>query len=181
MKRLFCLVATILICASVFGQHCPYDFSAAIIVHIHEKDSSKTIPNLRLTLIDSSGKALTATYYRNKQFVNDTVRFWQNPAQTTFKGYIDNENPAEDEKIRFPFAADHYVLVISRGMDLTGYSIRIENGKSKNQYQLPYYDVSLSNNDKYILCGTYDEKDYRVKTYGDREYKPVDITLTRKK
>lgn len=151
-----------------------------IVVHVHEQDSARTIPGLKITLIDSTGKGVVSLHYRNKEFVRDTVRFWQNPSATTYRGYIDNENPGEMENIRFRFAKDNYVLIIGRGTDLTGFSIRIETPGS-SQYEPPFANIPLTNADAYNLCGVYDDDTFNIREYGQRIYHPVEVVLQKKR
>lgn len=178
--KLFILFSLLSVCA--LGQHCPFDFTAIIVVSVHEKDSAANIPNLRISLIDSAGNNVTDIFYRNGKAVVDTLRFWQNPNETTFKGYIDNENPADPVKIRFPFAKDNYVFVCSRKFEASKYQIKIEkvDGKQNGEYYPIIFPVYLYEQDKYSLCGNYDNEEYSPEYYGERIYKPIEIIMQRK-
>ena len=116
MTRLFILTIFLLLLTptTVKSQHCPFDFSYIIVITVHEKDSIKNIPNLRITIVDSLGNPITETTYKDGLPIADTLTFWQNPNKTTFMGYIDNENPADHAQINFPFAKDNYVFVCDR-------------------------------------------------------------------
>lgn len=81
------------------------------MVNIHTDKDTALLTGLTLSIVDSNGK-----------WVAD---FWQNPPRTTFKGYIDNENPARPKRIRFPFAKDNYVWVTRSRFKLEQYNIKI--------------------------------------------------------
>lgn len=181
MKYLVCIALVCCSYISASAQHCPFDFAAMIVVHVHDEDSTRTIPGLRITLIDSTGKGYVKMHYRNGRFVEDTVRFWQNPPKTTYRGYIDNENPGEMENIRFPFAKDNYVLIVGRGMDLTGFSLRVETTTENSQYLVPFSTIPLHTEDAYALCGVYDDNKFYPREYGQRVYSPVEIILHKKR
>ncbi len=172
MKNLIILTFVIFLAGKkTQAQHCPYDFASIIVVSIHEKDSSKNIPNLKLTLVDSSGNAVLD---RNEK----EIVFWQNPEKTTFEGYIDNNNPAQNEKIRFPFAKDNYVWVCSIYFSLDDYYLKIEKIGDIPQYRLPDYKlIKLYEVDKFHLCDSYKNEDYH-KDFGSRRlYKPIEIII----
>jgi len=194
---LFTILFLPLSAITVKGQHCPFDNTAIIVVTVHEKDSSKNIPNLRITFVDSLGNPVTKTRYKNGKAVVDTLRFWQNPAKTTFQGRIDNENPSTDSKICFPFAKDNYVFTCSHDFPNTPdkifsnnyrpkpkkYFIKIEeiDGKENGEYYPLHWPVPLYEQDKYSLCGTFNDTEYSPVHYGGRIYKPIDIIMQRKK
>ena len=153
------------------AQHCAYDFTSIIVVSVHEKDNPNNIPNLKITLVDNSGKIVLDK--NEKEIV-----FWQNPEQTTFEGFIDNNNPAQNEKIRFPFAKDNYIWVCSVYFNLDDYYLKIEEVSDTPQYRLPDYKlIKLYEVDKFHLCDSYRNEDYH-KNFGTRRlYKPIEIIV----
>ncbi len=165
------------------SQCCPFDNAAIIVVTVHEKDSTKNIPHLRITIVDSLGNPITETTYKDGQPVVDTLRFWQNPNKTTFVGYIDNENPADPTRINFPFAKDNYVFVCGHNFSTKNYRIKIEeiDGKANGVYSPLHWTVPLYDQDKYSLCETFDDLEYSPLYYGTRLYKPIEIIMGRKK
>ncbi len=155
------------------AQHCPYDFSSIIVLNVHAKNDTTVIPNLKIVMYDTAGNLATRNKYQNNKWEKVIDYFWQNPAKTTFKGYIDNNNPAENEKIRFPFAKRNYVLVVSDYMDFTGYKIAIEDPSGK--YNTKYIDIT--NKGTYSLCGTYHREDYKDRSGSEVIYQPIDVLL----
>lgn len=173
-NQLFILISFILLSGIAFGQHCAYDFTSIIVVSIHEKDNLNNIPNLKVTIVDSEGNKVLD---RNE----NEIIFWQNPEQTTFEGFIDNNNPAQNEKIRFPFAKDNYIWVCSVSFNLDDYYLKIEEINDSLQYRLPDYKfIKLYEVDKFHLCDSYRNEDYH-KNFGSRRlHKPIEIIVDRR-
>lgn len=156
----------LLITAKIKAQHCPFDMSGIIVVKIYTDKDTALLKGLTISLIDSNGK-----------WVAD---FWQNPPRTTFKGYIDNENPAEPKRIRFPFAKDNYVLVTRSRFKLEQYNIKISYTRPDKKKDLfETLIISATNDDVYSLCGTYDEEIYPGWMLNDKQYayKPVEVVV----
>ena len=172
MKKLFTLII-ILSSASLYAQHCPFDFSAIIVLNVHAENDSMVIPNLEITMYDSNNRIITTSHWQDNQWKEKTYYFWQNPAKTTFTGYIDNENPAVPEKIRFPFAKNNYVLVVSREFKANKYTIHIKDPSKK------YKDrkIKPKKDCVYSLCGTYDREIYKSRSESGLVYQPINIIL----
>ena len=131
-------------------------------------------------MLDSTGKVFKSDRYMNKQWVHDTVWFWQNPNQTTFRGYIDNANPAEVEKIRFPFALNNYVTTVWDHFPIGKFKIIIEDvDGTKNGGAFKTRSLTIQNLDVYPLCTTYNDEVYHC-PFRKIEYKPVDVILAKK-
>lgn len=148
------------------AQHCPFDMSAIVVVNIHTDKDSTLLTGLTIQLIDSNG--------------NRVADFWQNPPRTTFKGYIDNENPAQPKHIRFPFAKDNYVWVTRSHFKLEHYNIKISYTRPDKKKDLfESIIISATNDDVYSLCGTYDEEIYPAWMLNDRQqtYKPIQVVV----
>ena len=173
MKNLI-IIVSILITNFAFGQHCAYDFTSIIVVSIHEKNNLNNIPNLKITIVDSDGNKVLD---RNE----NEIIFWQNPEQTTFEGFIDNNNPAQNEKISFPFAKDNYIWVCSVNFNLDDYYLNIEEVNNSPQYRLPDYKlIKFYEVDKFHLCDSYKNEDYQ-KNFGSRRlYKPIEIIVDKR-
>lgn len=152
---------------STSAQHCPFDLSAIVVLHIHTADDPRTIPGLKVSLLDSNG--------------NTKDLFWQNALASTAHGYIDNEHPARVRQIRFPFALDHYVWVCGSRFPLGKYRVRVESPGEENKKEFETEVVTLSGNDLFSLCGTYDEEIYPKWMERDGvPYKPVEIILRKR-
>ena len=91
------------------AQHCPYDNAFISVLKITAAGDTATIDGLRLSLLDSNKSLIIDDIWNGNDFVEDTIRMWQNPPETTFTGYVDNLNPLRPEQVRFWFAKDNYV------------------------------------------------------------------------
>src|SRR5215217_5108166 len=104
MRYLFFFLFLIVFSAEA-QQHCGYDFSSYIVLHIHEDGKPENIPNLKVTLVDSLGNDVVNVnnkYSWNKK--DQVMKFSEN-----YK--IDNdgkkiEDIPENQKTRwfFPFS-----------------------------------------------------------------------------
>jgi hypothetical protein len=179
MKKLLTL-ALAAATSLVTAQHCQFDFAAIVVLNIHGPDGPQVIPGLKVYLNDSAGNVVMRDNYRHGAWVKDTLWFWQNPEKTTFTGYIDNENPAEEEKIRFPFAKDHYVTVVPRGFLLHKYRIIIRDRDGElHGGDFLQEKIYLPDAQVYPLCGTFAYEEYRSRTPGI-EFSPTEVVLTRR-
>jgi len=169
--KMYTFLLFIFLSDCAFGQHCAYDFASIIVVSIHEQDNLNNIPNLKVTIVDNEGNSVLD---RNEK----EIVFWQNPDKTTFEGFIESNNPVQNEKIRFPFAKDNYIWVCSINFSLDDYYLKIEEIGDSAQYRLPYYKfIKLYEVDKFHLCDSYKSEDYN-KTFGSRRlYKPIEIIV----
>jgi hypothetical protein len=166
IKQCFLSFFIMLLTATARAQHCPFDNSGIIVVNVHTDKDTALLTGLKISLIDSNGK-----------WVAD---FWQNPPHTTFKGYIDNENPARPKRIRFPFAKDNYVLVTRSRFKLEQYNIKISYTRPDKKKDLfETLIIAATNDDVYSLCGTYDEEVYPGRMLNDKQYtyKPVEVVV----
>jgi hypothetical protein len=173
MKKLLTVSFTFLLLSSK-AQHCPYDGVALIVLNVHS-DTTGIIPGLKIYLQDSLGKAVTGYRYINKKSVYDTLWFWQNPARTTFTGYIDNNNPAENNRIRFPFAGDNYVATVYNEFPLSKCKIVITDPQGTFRRKISV----LTENDVYPLCSTYNDEVYDC-PFKKILYSPANIILEKK-
>lgn len=175
MKKLLTLISLVS-SAVANAQHCPFDFSAIVVLNIHTAGGAGIIPGLKIYMTDSTGAAVMRGNYRNGKWVSDTLWFWQNPEKTTFTGYIDNENPAEEEKIRFPFAKDNYVCVVARDFPLSKYTIVIKEANGSNVGKFMAAPLKLRDSEAYPLCGTYDDEVYKSRCEGVI-FHPAEVVL----
>jgi hypothetical protein len=143
------------------AQHCAFCGTDIVLLNIHAKGSSQVIPNLRITLIDSTNT--TAMYYHWKKGVysEDTLFVWQNPSQDSFKGSVDRENFSYPENFRFPFAKSNYMILVSIYSHLRKYKVLIEDVDGKNNHgdfkPSVYY---LKKSDIHPLCRNYDREEW---------------------
>jgi hypothetical protein len=174
MRYLVFLVFCITFSANA-QQHCGYDFSSYIVLHIHEDGKSENIPNLRVTLVDSLGNDIINVnnkYSWNKK--DQVMQFYEN-----YK--IDNdgkrvENNPENQKMRwfFPFAKDTYLLSVTNDFPADEMRVKIEDGH-KPRYETQIIQLYAFN--MYILCST--QVQQKAQQFGPRVNKPVNVVLKR--
>jgi hypothetical protein len=171
---LFSLSAT----AQIGGQmHCGYDFTSYIVLDVHEQGKKENIKNLRITVVDSTGRDIinvgNVYSFRN---ANKPLLFTSN-----YK-IDDNNQPlaegatAAKERWFFPFAKDNYLLSVSNTFQADNFSIKIEdvdgdaNGGTFKTLIMPLYSYNM-----YILCSN--ESEAAGVKFGRKMNKPVDIVL----
>lgn len=154
------------------AQHCPFDFSWIIVVEARDT-TGQTIPDLRITLLDSLQQPVKYSRWTGRNWIEDTLRFWLNPPKTTGNRRIDNENPMEPEHIRFWFARDNYVVVTGLYHKIRRY-ILVED--TVNGRYAPAI-IPITPEYCYPLCGSYSHWDLGEKYGFVKNYKPLHITL----
>jgi hypothetical protein len=182
MKQLFLLLLFMALSGSwLNAQHCPYDAEGLIVVNIHTRGDTSIIPALKVTLVDSLGLSIMTPDWDFRKYLTDTLKFWQNPARTTFKGKIDCNNPVDPTRVRFPFANNNYVLMCPVYFKAEKYKIKIEDTDGEeNGGCFETVILQLKNEDIYPLCGTYNMKNYPDEYDGKKnKYKPIEIKLNR--
>ncbi len=174
MKKILILLFAALSFCSVRAQHCPFDGAGIIVISIHGPAGKASIEGLEVFLCDSSGNPFSRIPSTSGSFYSFDCNFHQNPSRTTFKGYIDNNNPADPRIIRFPFAGSNYVLICSRSYDTYKAYVKVVDPQHR------FFDspaVKLLPIDVYSLCGNYDDPVYRSSKIEGRIYQPVEIQL----
>jgi hypothetical protein len=79
------------------------------------------------------------------------------------------------QNLSFPFLKSDYGLVVSSGLDMNNLYLKIESPYVKSNT----IKVKLYNNDKYPLCGNYDNENYSNRNlYANRVYKPIDVIFS---
>ena len=168
--KLYTLVLLLSLSHFVFGQHCAYDSASIIVVSIHEKDNLNNITNLKISIVDNTGNPVLD--HKEKEIV-----FWQNPEKSSTE-YNNFENARE---IRYPFAKDNYVWVCGVNFSVEDYYLKIEEINGARQYRLPDYKlIKLYEVDKFHLCDSYNNVDYRKNFGSQRLYKPIEIIVDKK-
>jgi hypothetical protein len=150
-------------------QHCGYDFTSYIVLHVHENGKKENIADLKITVVDSTGADVvnTANKYSWKM-KNEPLRFSENYKIDAEGNKIASE-PAEKFRWFFPFAKDTYLLSVTNDFPADAMRVKIEGGGFKtNMVQLYAFNM-------YILCST--QAQQQAQQFGPRVNKPVDIVL----
>jgi hypothetical protein len=164
------------ICSAKAQQHCGYDFSSFLVLHIHEEASKENIPNLKVTLIDFFGNELVNIGNKYSWTDRDKIlQFYEN-YKIDGQGKKLNENSSE-EKIRwfFPFAKATYIIAVTNDFPMEGIRAKIEDTSEKPIFQTQIIILFVTN--LYVLCTTQAQK---AQSFGARINKPVDVILKRR-
>lgn len=163
-------------CSANAQQHCGYDFSSFLVLHIHEEGSKENIPNLKVTLIDFFGNELVNTGNKYSWTHRDEVMTFYENYKIDSKGNKLTEE-ATEEKVRwfFPFSKATYIIATTNDFPIEGMRAKIEDVSEKPVYQTQIINLFAFN--MYVLCTTQAEK---AQQFGARVNKPVDIILKRR-
>ncbi len=183
MKYLFSII-TILFCFSVKAQlpggnvmHCGYDFTSYIVLDVHENGKPEKIPNLKITIVDSTGRELiniNNMYSWNN--ANKPLVFSSNYRIDADGKKLTEGAAVVKERWYFPFAKDNYLLSVANTFNADRYGVKIEdvdgeeNGGKYKTVILPLYSYNM-----YILCSN--ESQQAAVKFGRKMNKPVDIVL----
>jgi hypothetical protein len=95
-------------------QHCAYDLSSFLVIHIHEDGKTENILNLRIILVDFFGKELVNTSTKYSWTNRDEVmNFYENyKIDGKRKKLIEN---VTEEKVRwfFPYSKATYIISVT--------------------------------------------------------------------
>ncbi len=157
-------------------QHCGYDFSSFIVLHVHEDGKSENIPNLKVTLIDFFGNELVNTGNKYSWTHRDEVMTFYENYKIDSKGKKLTENSTE-EKTRwfFPYSKATYIISITNEFPIEGMRAKIEDVSDKPTFQTQIINLYPFN--MYVLCTTQAEK---AQQFGARVNKPVNVVLKRR-
>ena len=148
------LTFSFLALTSLHAQHCGYCSASIQVFQIHSENDSQSISGLRVYLLDTFNQVVKTTEFDVEKwdYVEDTFFIYQNPKQTTFKGYIDNVNPMIPHQMRFWFAEDNYVYV-PKSETYGAATLVVEDPSSERkggQYQKMEFDIFETN--VFMLC-----------------------------
>ena len=153
-------------------QHCGYDFTSYIVLHVHEDGKKQNISGLNITLIDSAGNVAvnTANQYSWKS-KDEVLKFTENYKIDSKGERVAPDNATSDLRWFFPFAKDVYLLSVTNEFPADMMKVRIEDPQKRYASQ----DVQLYAFNMYILCTT--QAQQQAVQFGPRQNKPVDIVL----
>ncbi|HEX9981150.1 MAG TPA: hypothetical protein VGB50_11360 [Flavobacterium sp.] len=157
-------------------QHCGYDFTSYIVLHIHEDGKKQNISGLKVTLIDSSGNEAvnTANKYSWKK-KDEVLQFSENYPIDNNGSKLENKPVEVSTRWFFPFAKDVYLLSVTNEFPADMMKVKIDDP----QRRFETTEVQLFAFNMYILCST--QAQQQAVQFGPRQNKPVDIVLQRKR
>ena len=147
-------------------QHCGYDFTSYLVVDVHENGKTENIKNLKITVVDDTGKPLVN--------VNNLYSWNQGNQIMTFSQNYLVSKEGEKERYFFPYAKDNYYLSITTTFPVDNFSIKIEDSNGVYLSQT----VKLYAFNMYILCSSENEKQQR--SFGPRTNRPIEVVLEKK-
>ncbi len=172
MKRFAVIVLLFISAMAHAQQHCGYDFTSYIVLHVHEDGKKDNIADLKITLADSVG---------NDVLNIDNKYSWKNKHQVLFftRNYkIDTDGKpvpydTETESTRwfFPFSKDVWLLSVTNEFPADQMFVKISDPKGRYEDQL----VQLFAFNMYILCTT--QAQQQAMQFGRRTNKPIDVVL----
>ncbi|WP_177760763.1 hypothetical protein [Flavobacterium sp. I3-2] len=158
--------------------HCGYDFTSYFVVHPHEDGKSKTIDNLKISIVDLDGNEVI-NENNNLSWINSGK-----PLLFTRNYKINEQNKripiTEEGKWFYYFANDHYLLTVSNTFPAENYNIKVEDvdgeengGNFKTQF------IPLASYNMYVLCTS--EERAKAMQFGRKvTNKPLDIVMEKK-
>lgn len=173
MKKLFFLFLLISF-VPLRAQHCAFCGAMINVLKPVAEGDSVAISGLKISFLDSVGQPVMESSWQQGAWVEDTLWMWQNPPRTTFRGYIDNENPLQPRKMRFWFAEDNYVLM---GLRMEIHSILIEDPKGRFESK----ELSVMGLESYPLCSSFSSWDLPMENRSFvKGYSPLLVELKRR-
>ncbi|HEU0137292.1 MAG TPA: hypothetical protein VFQ50_08380 [Flavobacterium sp.] len=151
--------------SSTAQQHCGYDFTSYIVLHIHEDGKKENIPGLKVSLVDRNGN----------EIVNHNNKYsWNNNDGTLVfsKNYMIDNN-----RWFFPYAKDTYLLSVTNTFPADELQVKIEDASAEPVFAtttVPLYSYNM-----FVLCSS--EQQQKAVQFGPRVNKAVDIVLERLK
>ena len=159
------LFVIIMFCCSLHAQqHCGYDFTSYVVLHIHEDGQKDNIGDLRVTLVDADGREVVNT---NNQFS------WTNRDEPLYF----TRNYMIGDRWYFPYAKDTYLLSVTNTFPADEFQVRISDARAVPVYEsttIPLYVFNM-----FVLCSS--EQQQKAMQFGRRVNKPVDVVLARVK
>lgn len=177
----YLLIVLLLISASANAQqHCGYDFSSYVVLHIHEDGKPANIPNLKVTLVDSLGNDIINTNNQYSWNNSDKVmQFYENYRIDANGKKLEVIPEGEKPRWFFPFAKDAYLLSVTNEFPADAMKVKIEETVPDNQKQFETKVIQLYAYNMYVLCTT--QVQQQAQQFGPRVNKPVNVVLERKK
>lgn len=151
------------------AQHCGYCNAGLIALRPHAAYSDELVPDLRITLLDSTG--LPATYNHGLPY-GDFARNNERPAN-----WRSQRSWVEHGGFFFPFAGDTYTLVVPLGLVRNGWSVLVQDLNAAAVWpRFQQQVVPITTFECHPLCNTFNDTVYHPRE-GRPDFTPVDIIL----
>ncbi|HEY0046688.1 MAG TPA: hypothetical protein VGB44_08255 [Flavobacterium sp.] len=175
MRYFFLIILFLSFNAIHAQQHCGYDFTSYVVLHVHEEGKKENIPGLRITLVDASGNDVVNMSNKYSWKHKDEVLYFSENYRIDSAGNAVSAEVAEaDLRWFFPFAKDTYYLSVTNDFPADDMRVKIVDDKGiYAEATFPLYAFNM-----YILCST--QAQQQAMQFGRRSNKPVDIVLSKK-
>lgn len=170
MVRAITLVFILFSTIGYSQQHCGFDFTSYLVLHVHENGKPNNISELIVSLVDADG--LPAVN------VNNSLSWSNSGKQLQFaENYKIDANgkraavSTNEMKWYFPYAKDTYLLSVTNEFPADNFQVKIEDPKQIYKS----VTVQLNTYNMYVLCSTQQQ----AMQFGRRVNKPLEIILER--
>ncbi len=151
-------------------QHCGYDFTSYIVLHVHEDGKKENIADLKITLADSAGNDVVNSSNKYSWKSKDEVLHFSRNYKIDHAG---NRVGYDHESTRwfFPFAKDVWLLSVTNEFPADQMRVKISDPKGKYEDSI----IQLYAFNMYVLCTS--QAQQQAMQFGRRVNKPVDVVL----
>ncbi|HEX8269070.1 MAG TPA: hypothetical protein VF581_04190 [Flavobacterium sp.] len=155
-------------------QHCGFDFTSYIVLHIHEDGKKENIASLKVTLVDSEGQEAVNTdnkYSWNK--TGETLVFSENYRIGSDGKRLSVDAVVEKARWFFPYATDTYLLSVTNEFPADDMMVKIEDENIPPVYKSA--TIQLYTYNMYVLCSS--QLQQNAMQFGRKANKPIDVVL----
>ena len=182
MKNLFFVLLFLHLCSAQSqdlsqNQHCGYDFTSYLVLHVHQEGVKENIKGLQLTLVDLEGNEVINTNNRYSwKESNKTLVFSFNYLIDGANQRIEKSSEATKERWFFPYAKDNYLLSIVNTFPADQLKVKVEDidgeangGLFETQLiEIGYFDL-------FVLC-TNQARDFAIQ-FGRKVNRPLEVII----
>lgn len=159
------------------AMHCGYDFTSYIVLDVHENGKTDKIPNLKITVVDSTGRdIINVNNMYSWNNANKAMAFSSNYRIDADGKRLEQGATVVKERWFFPFAKDNYLISVANTFPADRFSIKIEDvDGADNGGKFKTFIMPLNSYNMYILCSN--ESQQAAVKFGRKMNKPIDIVL----
>lgn len=173
MRQLFLILFFFVLHANA-QQHCGYDFTSFLVLHIHESGAQQNISGLRLTIVDANQ---VEVYNKDNQYSwssgKGILQFSENYQIDNRGGKLPADQVSTGAKWYFPYSKASYLLSVANTFPADDFQVKIDDPTGTYKPMLiPLYSYNM-----FVLCSSEQQK---AMQFGRRQNKPIEVVLERK-